>query len=69
MEDDGLLFRIDFIREVDALLEEVETDLIPVIENMDMSAESIAVRLQVEERLRIIAQVRELRELAATLKI
>jgi len=50
-------------------LSEVEETLLPLIQDMDMASESVAVRLQVEERLRAVAQVRELRETAALLKI
>lgn len=68
-EGDSMLLRIDFIREVDELLHEVDETLLPLIKDMDMSSESVAVRLQVEERLRAVAQVRELRETAALLRI
>lgn len=68
-EAEEMLLRIDFIREVDDLLREVDETLLPLIQDMDMSAESVAVRLQVEERLRAVALVRELREAAALLKI
>ena len=65
-EDDALL-RIDFIREVDELLAELETqsEIQPV---SGFDAQSVAVRLRQQEKLRAIQLVKDLRYLAATLK-
>ncbi|KAG0568017.1 hypothetical protein M758_7G177400 [Ceratodon purpureus] len=66
-EDDDALLRIDFIREVDELLLELEeqTQIKPV---SGFDAESVAVRLRQQEKLSAIQQVKDLRNLAATLK-
>jgi hypothetical protein len=66
-EEDDALLRIDFIREVDELLAELEAEsqITPV---SGFDAESVAVRLRQQEKLRAIQQVKDLRKLAATLK-
>ncbi|KAL3691968.1 hypothetical protein R1sor_005619 [Riccia sorocarpa] len=66
-EEEEALLRIDFIREVDNLLEELESapEMKPVT---GYDPGSIALRLRQEEKKRAIQQVRELRNLAATLK-
>lgn len=65
-EDEGLL-RIDFIREVDELISELETEAeVQPVSGFD--AQSVAVRLRQQEKLRAIQQVKDLRHLAATLK-
>ncbi|KAL2622094.1 hypothetical protein R1flu_002299 [Riccia fluitans] len=66
-EEEELLLRIDFIREVDTLLQELEsaTEMKPVT---GFDPASIALRLRQEEKKRAIEQVKDLRHLAATLK-
>lgn len=66
-EEDNALLRIDFIREVDELLLELEAEAqIKPLSGFD--AESVAVRLRQQEKLRAIQQVKDLRNFAATLK-
>ena len=62
-----MLFRIEFIEEVDELLQKVGGNT-PTTLIQGNDASSVAARLQQEERLRAIEQVRELRYIAATLK-
>jgi hypothetical protein len=66
-EDDDILLRVDFIREVDQLLEGLENqaEIKPVA---GLDAQSVAVRLRQQEKLRTIQQVKDLRRVAATLK-
>ncbi|BBN14647.1 hypothetical protein MPTK1_6g13250 [Marchantia polymorpha subsp. ruderalis] len=66
-EEDDVLLRVDFIREVDNLLQELEAapELKPIT---GFDPASIALRLRQEEKKRAIAQVKDLRKLAATLK-
>lgn len=67
-EEDDALLRIDFIREVDDLLLELEAAAqIEPVSGLD--AESVAVRFRQQEKLRAIQQVKDLRHLAATLKM
>ncbi|CAM6086355.1 unnamed protein product [Calypogeia fissa] len=66
-EEDDILLRIDFIREVDAFLKELEAEpKVEVLQGFD--APSVAVRLHQEERIRAIEQVRDLRNLAIKLQ-
>lgn len=65
-EEDDVLLRIDFIREVDGLLSELRAQ--PKIEPLQgFDAPSISIRLRQEERLRAMEQVRDLRDLAIKL--
>lgn len=63
-----MLLRVDFVREVDALLQEVraEQSAAQMIQSRD--PESIAVRMKQEEKQRTIRQVQALLDLAITLK-
>lgn len=66
-EEDDALLRIDFIREVDELLIELESQAgIKPVSGLD--PQSVAVRLRQQEKLRAIQLVKDLRHLAATLQ-
>lgn len=67
-EADDLLLRVDFVREVDALLQEVRPVHDETQPAQGLDAESIANRLKQQEKLRAIRQVEALLDLAATLK-
>ncbi|KAL0922927.1 hypothetical protein M5K25_006957 [Dendrobium thyrsiflorum] len=66
-EADDLLLRVDFIREVDELLQEVKVENTA---NMPqgLDPESVAARLKLQEKKQTIDQVETLLELAMTLK-
>ncbi|XP_039128180.1 protein PALE CRESS, chloroplastic [Dioscorea cayenensis subsp. rotundata] len=67
-EDDDVILRADFIREVDELLQEVraEQNIVQLPDGFD--AEAVAMRLKQQEKQRTISQVEALLELAVTLK-
>ncbi|XP_058077809.1 protein PALE CRESS, chloroplastic-like isoform X2 [Magnolia sinica] len=67
-EDDEMLLRADFIREVDALLQEVrsEQDQSQTMQGFD--PESVATRLKQQEKQQAVRQVEALLDLAITLK-
>ncbi|XP_043711089.1 protein PALE CRESS, chloroplastic [Telopea speciosissima] len=67
-ETDDMLLRVDFAREVDALLQEVRSE--PSLEEMTqgLDPDSVAGRLKQQERQRTIRQVEALLDLAVTLK-
>ncbi|KAF6141484.1 hypothetical protein GIB67_000865 [Kingdonia uniflora] len=67
-EVDDALLRVDFVREVDALLQEVrfEQDEVKSAEGYD--PESVASRMKQQEKQRTIRHVEALLELAVTLK-
>lgn len=67
-EADDLLLRVDFVREVDALLQEVRPVQDETQPAQGLDAESIANRLKQQEKQRAIRQVEALLDLAATLK-
>lgn len=67
MEADDLLLRIDFIREVDTLLKEVQ---IPETDGSNIEAfdpQSVATRLKEQEKKKVIRQVITLLDLAIKL--
>ncbi|PKH47712.1 hypothetical protein CRG98_050463 [Punica granatum] len=68
LEADNALLRVDFVREVDALLQEVryEQDLLQSAQGLD--AESVASRLKQQEKQRTIHQVEALLDLAINLQ-
>ncbi|GBG61788.1 hypothetical protein CBR_g23747 [Chara braunii] len=69
-EDDNSILRFDFLQEIDNLLAETAGAVDPVaLGELGMDGRSVAFRLQQEERLRIINQVKELRRLAIELKL
>lgn len=67
-QDDDVLLRVDFIREVDELLKEVqaahENNKVPT----GNDPEAVATKLKYQEKLRTIRQVESLLELASSLK-
>ncbi|KAL4205452.1 hypothetical protein AMTRI_Chr01g137390 [Amborella trichopoda] len=67
-DNDDVLLRVDFVREVDALLQEVkeEQSEMQPIEGFD--PESVAMRMKQQEKRRTIDQVEALLDLAATLQ-
>lgn len=67
-EGDDVLLRVDFVREVDALLQEVraEQNVAQMAEGLD--PESVATGLKQREKRRTIRQVEALLDLAVTLK-
>ncbi|XP_042518193.1 protein PALE CRESS, chloroplastic isoform X1 [Macadamia integrifolia] len=67
-EPDNVLLRVDFVREVDALLQEVRSE--PSLEQttQGLDPDSVAGRLKQQERQRTIRQVEALLDLAVTLK-
>ncbi|MCL7047032.1 hypothetical protein MKW94_022583, partial [Papaver nudicaule] len=65
---DDLLLRIDFVREVDALLQEVRSEQEEAETAEGFDAESIASRLKQHEKQRTISQVEALLNLAASLQ-
>ncbi|KAK4799268.1 hypothetical protein SAY86_024633 [Trapa natans] len=68
LEAEDLLLRVDFVREVDGLLQEVryEQTLLQSAEGLD--AESVAFRLKQQEKQRTIHQVETLLDLAMNLQ-
>lgn len=67
-EDDDVILRADFIREVDQLLQEVRAELGTVQPPEGLDPESVATRLKFQEKQRTICQVESLLELAMSLK-
>lgn len=67
-QDDDVLLRVDFVREVDELLKEVEAEQEKSKLQTGYDPESVATMLKQQEKLRTICQVEALLELAATLK-
>ncbi|PIA39275.1 hypothetical protein AQUCO_02600014v1 [Aquilegia coerulea] len=67
-EADDVLLRVDFVREVDALLQEVRAEQNEAQTTQGLDPESIANRLKQQEKQRTIRQVELLLDLSATLK-
>ncbi|XP_044493290.1 protein PALE CRESS, chloroplastic isoform X2 [Mangifera indica] len=67
-EGDDPLLRVDFIREVDALLKEVKLEQSEVQNSQGLDPESVAIRLKQQEKQRTIQQVEALLDLALHLK-
>ncbi|KAI3948224.1 hypothetical protein MKX01_014823 [Papaver californicum] len=67
-DSDDLLLRIDFVREVDALLQEVRSEQEEAETAEGFDAESFASRLKQHEKQRTISQIEALLNLAASLK-
>lgn len=66
-EDDDILFRIDFIRETDALLQELKGEEKSETV-MGLDPQSIAISLKLQEKERTLQHVKALRDLAISLK-
>ncbi|KAF9604712.1 hypothetical protein IFM89_009148 [Coptis chinensis] len=67
-EADDILLRVDFVREVDALLQEVRPQQDEAQAAQGLDPESIANRLKEQEKQRVIRQVEALLNLAVTLR-
>lgn len=68
LEADDALLRVDFVREVDALLQEVRAEQSGAQTAQGLDPESIANRLKQQEKQRTIRQVEALLDLAINLK-
>ncbi|KAI4301290.1 hypothetical protein L6164_034582 [Bauhinia variegata] len=68
VEADDTLLRVDFVREVDALLQEVRSEQSGMPIDQGFDPESVANRLKQQEKQRTIRQVEALLELAMDLK-
>nr|CAB3465339.1 unnamed protein product [Digitaria exilis] len=67
-QDDDLLLRVDFVREVDELLKEVQAEQEKNKLQTGYDPESVANMLKMQEKLQTIRQVESLLELASSLK-
>ncbi|KAL3517545.1 hypothetical protein ACH5RR_020134 [Cinchona calisaya] len=67
MEDDNVLLRVDFVREVAALLQEVRSQQTEAQTAQGLDPESVASRLKEQEKQRVIHQVEALLDLAINL--
>ena len=68
LEVDDVLLRVDFVREVDALLQEVRAEQSEVQNTQGLDPESIASRLKQQEKKRAIRLVEAILNLAINLK-
>ena len=68
LEADDVLLRVDFVREVDALLQEVKAEQREAQTTQGLDAESVASKLKQQEKQRAIQQVEALLDLAVTLR-
>lgn len=68
LEADDALLRVDFVREVDELLQEVRAEQSETQESQGFDPESVGSRLKQQEKQRAIRQVESLLDLAITLK-
>ena len=68
LDMDDILFRVDFIREVDALLQEVRNEQNEAHNVKGFDLESVASKLKQQEKQRTIRKVKQLLELAINLK-
>jgi hypothetical protein len=67
-QDDDVLLRVDFVREVDELLKEVQAEQEKNKQQTGYDPESVAMMLKQQEKLQVIRQVESLLELAGSLK-
>ena len=67
-QDDDLLLRVDFVREVDELLKEIQAEQEKNRLETGYDPESVASMLKQQEKLQTIRQVESLLELASSLK-
>lgn len=68
LEADDLLLRVDFVREVYALLQEVRAEQNELLDVQGFDPESVATRLKQQEKQRTIQQVESLLQLAINLQ-
>lgn len=66
-EADNILLRVDFVREVAELLQEVRSELIDSKNLQGLDPESVATRLKLQEKQKTIRQVEALLDLAINL--
>ncbi|KAL2942591.1 Protein PALE CRESS chloroplastic [Bienertia sinuspersici] len=69
LETDEVLLRVDFVRELDALLREVRAEQQEAEDAQGLDAESVATRLKQQEKQRAIRQVLLILELAINLQL
>lgn len=67
IEADDVLLRVDFVREVDALLQEIRSEQNAALKTQALDPESVASRLKQQEKERAIHQVEALLDLAINL--
>ncbi|CAD6333904.1 unnamed protein product [Miscanthus lutarioriparius] len=67
-QDDDLLLRVDFVREVDELLKEVQAEQDKNKQQIGFDPESVAYMLKQQEKMHTIRQVESLLDLASSLK-
>jgi len=67
-QDDDLLLRVDFVREVDELLKEVQAEQDKKKQQIGFDPESVAYMLKQQEKMQTIRQVESLLDLASSLK-
>ncbi|KAK4418242.1 protein PALE CRESS, chloroplastic [Sesamum alatum] len=67
IEADDVLLRVDFVREVDALLQEIRSEQNEALNTQALDPESVASRLKQQEKQRAIHQVEALLDLAINL--
>jgi hypothetical protein len=67
-QDDDVLLRVDFVREVGELLKEVQAEQEKNKQQTGYDPESVATMLKQQEKLQVICQVESLLELAGSLK-
>ncbi|KAG8389379.1 hypothetical protein BUALT_Bualt02G0223100 [Buddleja alternifolia] len=67
MDADDVLLRVDFVREVNALLQEVRSEQNEALNTKALDPESVASRLKQQEKQRAIRQVEALLDLAINL--
>jgi hypothetical protein len=67
-QDDDLLLRVDFVREVDELLKEVQAEQDKNKQQIGFDPESVAYMLKQQEKMQTIRQVESLLDLASSLK-
>ncbi|CAA0828128.1 Protein PALE CRESS- chloroplastic [Striga hermonthica] len=65
---DDVLLRVDFVREVNELLQEVRPQPEEAVNTQSLDPESVAIRLKQQEKQRTIRQVEALLDLAINLK-
>ncbi|KAI3449601.1 hypothetical protein Pfo_006266 [Paulownia fortunei] len=68
IEADDVLLRVDFVREVNELLQEVRSEQHEALNTLALDPESVASRLKQQEKQRAIQQVEALLELAINLR-
>ncbi|XP_021742210.1 protein PALE CRESS, chloroplastic-like isoform X1 [Chenopodium quinoa] len=68
LETDEVLLRVDFVREVDALLQEVRAEQQEVQTTQGLDPDSVAARLKYQEKQQAIRQVELLLDLAINLQ-